>query len=407
MERIPYMIIGGGLAGNAAAESIRRRDKTGRLVVICAESHLPYDRVPLSKDYLLGKMEREQVFLKQPRFYERNNVEFIRQQPATALDFDQRLVTLGNGDQLGFEKLLVATGGRPRQLPIPGTDLEGVYTLRNLEDTEAIRRDLQEARRAVVIGGGFIGCELATAFAQMGVSTTVIELTPALLSLVVDPETSSFIESYLRQQGITVLGNTGATRLLGTQGRVTAVETSTGETLEADLVAIGVGITLNTELAATAGLHVDNGIVVDAHLEAADGIFAAGDIARYYSPVFERLMRVEHYDVALQHGRLAGANMTGERQTYGEIPYFFSFMGDVHINVMGDMSRRQQCVRRGVLGLEPGFMQFYFADGYLQAALSINRNGALLQGARARILERRPVADPEAFADESRDLTSL
>jgi 3-phenylpropionate/trans-cinnamate dioxygenase ferredoxin reductase component len=407
MEQIPYVILGGGLAGNAAAEAIRRRDKTGRVVLICAEPHLPYDRVPLSKDYLLGKIAREQVFLKNPRFYERNTIEVRLQNPATALDVAQQQVTLADGQQLGFDKLLLATGGRPRRLPIPGADLNGLYYLRNLEDTEAIRQGVQGARRAVVIGGGFIGCELAAGFAQLGLETTVIELTPALLSLVVDPETSAFVATYLRQQGVTILTDTAATQFMGAQGRVSAIATNTGEEIAADLVAVGVGITLNTELATTAGLTVDNGVVVNEYLEATESIFAAGDIARYYSPPLGHHLRVEHYDVALQHGRLAGANMTGERRAYMELPYFFSFMGALQINVMGDMSRRAQCVRRGALALEPGFVQFYFADGLLQAALSINRNGTLLQAVRERILSRRPVTRPEAFADETQDVTML
>jgi 3-phenylpropionate/trans-cinnamate dioxygenase ferredoxin reductase subunit len=407
MDHVPYVIIGGGLAGNAAAEAIRRRDKTGRVVVICAEPHLPYDRVPLSKDYLLGKIERQQVFLKNPRFYERNTIEMLLHNPATALDVAQRQVTLSNGQQLGFDKLLLATGGRPRRLSIAGAELEGIYYLRNLEDTEAIQRGLQGARRAVVIGGGFIGCELAAGFAQLGLQTTVVELTPAPLSLVVDAETSAFVTAYLQQQGVTVLTDTAATQFLGAQGRVRAIVTNTGQEIAADLVAVGVGIALNTELATTAGLTVDNGVVVNEYLEATAGIFAAGDMARYYSPPLGRHLRVEHYDVALQHGRLAGANMTGEQRAYLELPYFFSFMGALQINVVGDMSRREQCVRRGELSLEPGFVQFYFADGLLQAALSINRNGALLQAVRERILSRRPVTHPEAFADETQDVTAL
>ncbi len=407
MDHVPYVIIGGGLAGNAAAEAIRRRDKTGRVVVICAEPHLPYDRVPLSKDYLLGKIERQQVFLKNPRFYERNTIEVLLHNPATALDVAQRQVTLSNGQQLGFDKLLLATGGRPRRLSIAGAELEGIYYLRNLEDTEAIQRGLQGARRAVVIGGGFIGCELAAGFAQLGLQTTVVELTPAPLSLVVDAETSAFVTAYLQQQGVTVLTDTAATQFLGAQGRVRAIVTNTGQEIAADLVAVGVGIALNTELATTAGLTVDNGVVVNEYLEATAGIFAAGDMARYYSPPLGRHLRVEHYDVALQHGRLAGANMTGEQRAYLELPYFFSFMGALQINVVGDMSRREQCVRRGELSLEPGFVQFYFADGLLQAALSINRNGALLQAVRERILSRRPVTHPEAFADETQDVTAL
>ncbi len=227
MEHVPYVIIGGGLAGVAAADTIRRRDKTGRLMLICAEPHPPYDRVPLSKGYLLGDIERDQVFLRPARFYERNNVELVLGQAVTALDLTTRQVTLADGRQIGFAKLLLATGGRPRRLPIPGADLEGIYYLRNLEDSDAIRAALQGARRAVVIGGGFIGCEVATGLAHLGLATTVVELTPGVLSLVLDAETSGFIESFLRQQGITVLTNTAAAHFVGEQGRVRAVVTNT------------------------------------------------------------------------------------------------------------------------------------------------------------------------------------
>ena len=407
MEHASYVIIGGGLAATAAADAIRRRDKSGRLLLISAEPHQPYDRVPLSKDYLLGNTAREQVFLRQPRFYERNKVELVLHQAATALDLHTRQVTLAGGTQIAFDKLLLATGGRPRRLPIPGDDLQGIYYLRNLEDTEAIQQAVQKSHRAVVIGGGFIGCELATAFAKLGLHTTVVELTPAVLSLVIDAETSEFVQSYLQQQGVRVLTTTRAARFIGEQGQVKAVATDRDEELAADFVAVGVGIVPNTELAAQAGLAVDNGVVVNEYLEAAEGVYVAGDIARYYSPILNRQLRVEHYDVALQHGRIAGINMTGGRQAYTELPYFFSFMGELRLNVVGDMGRRTQCVRRGPLSLEPGFVQFYFADGLLQAVLSVNRNGALLQAAKERIAQRRLVADPAAFAEEDRDIALL
>lgn len=406
MEQVPYVIIGGGLAGVAAADAIRRRDKTGRLILVCAEPHPPYDRVPLSKDYLLGNIERQQVFLRQPRFYERNNITLLHQ-AATALDLQARLVTLADGSQLGFEKLLLATGGRARRLPIPGADLQGVFSLRNLEDTEAIREAMTKARHAVVIGGGFIGCELAAGFTQLGLDTTIVELTPAVLSLVLDAETSNFIAAYLQQRGVTILTNTAASHLLEDHGHVKALCTNTGTELAADLVVIGVGIAPNTELASAAGLQVDNGVVVNEYLEAAPGVYAAGDIARYYSPVLGQHLRVEHYDVALQHGRTAGANMTGAQQAYTELPYFFSHMGDLHIDVVGSMHRREHSVRRGPLALDPGFAQGYFADGLLQAVLCINGDGEFIQAARARIAQRQPVAEPTAFADTTRDLATL
>jgi 3-phenylpropionate/trans-cinnamate dioxygenase ferredoxin reductase subunit len=407
MEQLPYVLIGGGLAATAAIDAIRRRDRTSRMMLISAEAHLPYDRVPLSKDYLLGNMEREHVFLRPSRFYERHKVELALGNAATALDVTTHQVTLADGSQVGFEKLLLATGGRPRLLPLPGAELQGIFYLRTLDDSDAIQRAMQRARRAVVIGGGFIGCEIATGFAQRGLETTVVEVTAAPLSLVLDTETSEFIGSYLRQQGITVLTNTAAARFIGEQGQVRAVATTTEVELPADLVAVGVGIALNTELAANAGLHVENGVVVNEYLEAAAGVYAAGDIARYYSLPFGRHLRVEHYDVALQHGRTAGANMAGAQQAYTELPYFFSHMGGLHIDVVGDMSRREHSVRRGALELDPGFTQFYFADGLLQAALCINGDATLLQAARERILQRQPVAHPEAFADPGRDLASL
>ena len=407
MERIPYVIIGGGLAATAAIDAIRRRDKTGRLALIGAEVHLPYDRVPLSKDYLLGRMEREDVFLRRPRFYERHRVEPFLGQSATAVDARTRTVMLDNGDEVGFEKLLLATGGRPRRLSITGADLDGIHYLRTLEDSDALRAAMANARRAAVVGGGFIGCEVATAFAQSGLQTTLIEVTPAPLSLVLDAETSAFIASFLSQQGVTLRTDTAAAQFAGARGRVERVVTNGGEAIEADVVVIGVGIAPNTELAAAAGLDVDNGVVVNEYLEAADAIYAAGDAARYYSPTLGRHLRVEHYDVALQHGRTAGANMAGAHLAYTELPYFFSHMGALHIDVIGDMSVRQQCVRRGPLGLEPGFAQFYFADGLLQAALFINGKPDHLQAARERIAQRRPVTDPAAFADETRQMAAL
>jgi 3-phenylpropionate/trans-cinnamate dioxygenase ferredoxin reductase subunit len=407
VERIPYVIIGGGLAATAAIDAIRRRDKTGRLVLIGAEVHLPYDRVPLSKDYLLGRMEREDVFLRRPRFYERHRVEQFLGQSATAADVSTRTVTLDDGGEVGFEKLLLATGGRPRRLSITGADLDGIYYLRTLEDSDALRVAMANARRAVVVGGGFIGCEVATAFAQSGLQTTLIEVTPAPLSLVLDAETSAFITSFLSQQGVTLRTDTAAAQFVGAQGRVERVVTNGGEDIEADVVVIGVGIAPNTELAVAAGLSVDNGVVVNEYLEAADAIYAAGDIARYYSPTLGRHLRVEHYDVALQHGRTAGANMAGAHLAYTELPYFFSHMGALHIDVIGDMSVRHRCVRRGPLSLEPGFAQFYFADDFLQAALFINGKPDLLQAARERIAQRRPVTDPAAFADETRELAAL
>ena len=267
MERVSYVIIGGGLAATAAIDAIRRRDKTGRLALVGAEPHLPYDRVPLSKDYLLGCMEREHVFLRPPRFYERHRVERFLGQSVTALEPNSKTITLADGREISFQNLLMATGGRPRRLPIPGADLAGISYLRTLEDSEVLRAGMSGARHAVVVGGGFIGCEVATAFARSGLQTTLIEVTAAPLSLVLDPETSAFMASFLEQQGVTLRTGTAAERFVGDKGHVQRVVTDAGEEIAADLVVVGVGIVPNTELAAAAGLEVDNGVVVNAYLE--------------------------------------------------------------------------------------------------------------------------------------------
>lgn len=407
MERIPYVIVGGGLAGTAAIDAIRRRDKSGHIVLVGDERHLPYDRVPLSKGYLLGTTERADLDLRPARFYERHKVELCLGQAATALDAPNRQLTLADGRTLAFDNLLLATGGQARRLRLPGHELQGIFALRTLEDAVAIQQAMATAQCAVVVGGGFIGCEVAAGLAQRGIHTTIVEVTAAPLSLVLDAETSAFMATYLQQRGITLLTDTAASAFVGDNGQVRAVATNRGTELPADLVIVGVGLVLNVALAEQAGLPMDNGVVVNEFLEAAPGIYAAGDIARYYSPLLNKHLRVEHYDVALQHGRTAGANMTGTRQAYNELPYFFSHMPDLHIDVIGDMSRREHSVRRGPLQADPGFTQFYFAEGLLQAVLCINGDPTLMQAARERLLERRPVNDLAAFADPQRALASL
>ncbi|MBI3286759.1 MAG: FAD-dependent oxidoreductase [Chloroflexi bacterium] len=408
MDRFAYLIIGGGLAGGSAAESIRQRDATGRLALVSAEPHLPYDRVPLSKTYLMGRMKRERLFLKKPEFYEEQKVELMTERRVDAIDIHSRTVRLDDGRELGFEKLLLATGGRPRRLSLPGSELAGIYYLRTIEDCEAIREAMGRSGRAVVIGGGFIGCEVAAAFAAQGLETTLLELGPYLLNMALDEETGRWIGDYFTQQGVRVMLDAAAARFLGEAGQVRAVETRDGQRIECDFVAVGIGIALNTELAQRSGLKIDNGVIVDKHLETEiPGLYAAGDIARFYSPPFGRHLRVEHYDVAVKHGQVAGANMAEERLAFEELPYFFSYQFKLNINVFGDMSHWDQMVRRGRLSVDPGFLQFYFEGHRLNAVLSVNRKAAELQAAQRLIAARRPGEQPALLADESIDLEHI
>ncbi len=397
-----YVIIGGGLAGGWAASSIRKVDRTGKIVLVANENHIPYDRVPLSKDYLIDKIPKDKLFFKKEEFYEKNEIELIPDHEAKELDTKARTLKLDDDRELTFGKLLLATGGYPRKIPINGSDLKGVYYLRTLEDCEQLKDVISHSRRAVIIGGGFIGCELAAAFATKGLETTIVEMGPYLMNMAIDEETGRWIGSYYSEKGVSVLLNATASRFFGENGRVSGVELKDGRTIPADFIVVGVGIALHTELAERAGLKVDKGIVVNEYLETSvEGIYAAGDVARFYSPLFKRHLRLEHYDIAVKHGMIAGANMAGVRKPFDELPYFFSYQFDLKINAYGDLSQRTKIVKRGALNKDSGFLQFYLNQGTLDAVLSVNKGGDEVKKAKELVFARKSFSDPTVLSNES------
>jgi NADPH-dependent 2,4-dienoyl-CoA reductase/sulfur reductase-like enzyme len=407
MEEAEYLLIGGGLAGGYAASAIRERDGVGRVFLVSNENHLPYDRVPLSKAYLTSKTKLDNLFFRKREFYEQNRVELLAGRTATAVDRKNRLVTLDDGTEIHYVKLLIATGGRARKINLPGAELKRIHYLRTIEDCEALKAEMSSSRKAVVIGGGFIGCELAAAFSAHGLDTTIIEVAPTLLSVALDPETAEWIGGYFTKKGVKVMTNCTADAFVGEAGNASGVETKSG-TIPADFVAVGVGIAPNTELAEKAGLKTDKGIVVNEFLETETGdIFAAGDVARFYSPLFKHHMRLEHYDVAVKHGKTAGANMAGERRSFSDLPYFFSFMFEMNINVYGDMSARERTIRRGSLTSEKGFFQFYLAGDRVVAFLSMNKGRDEINLAKRIILSGKLISDSALLSVESRSLETF
>ncbi len=408
MESAEHVIIGGGLAGGYAAQTIRQRDRESRIILVTDEKNLPYDRVPLSKGYLVGRVRRESVILKKQDFYDQNRIDVILGHKATSLDVKAKRVTLDDGRELSFNWLLLATGGRPRKLPIPGSELQGIYYLRTIEDSDTLQVLMRGNRKAVIIGGGFIGCELAAAFISKGLDTTIVEIGSYLLNTALDPETGRWITDSFAKRGVKMILNAAAAQFVGENGRVVAVETKDGQRVPADFVCVGTGIAPNTELAEKAGLKVEKGIIVDEHLQAgSERVYAAGDVARFYSPLYERHLRVEHYDVAVKHGRIAGANMTGDSQVFNEPPHFFSFMFDLVCNVYGDLNQHDQIIRRGELNLKKGFLQFYMHQGRINAVLSMNRSLEELKAARSLLVSRRSFEDSSVLSDESKSLQSL
>jgi 3-phenylpropionate/trans-cinnamate dioxygenase ferredoxin reductase subunit len=407
-EATDYLIVGGGVAGGHAVFQIRRTDRRGKITVVNTESQFPYDRPPLSKEYLAGKMRQKDLFFRADSYYSRNKVRFIAGHDVKAIDASGRTATLDDGSEISWRRLLLATGGRVRRLEVPGSELEGVYYLRTLKDSESLRRAASHAKRAVIIGGGFIGCEVAATLTGRGVRVTLVELAPRLLSTAIDEETSHWIQEYHSKRGVKVMTGVVANRFLGREGRVTGVELKDGEVIPADFVVVGVGIVPNTALAEAAGLKVDRGIVVDEHLRtSADGIYAAGDVARFYSSIFKKYLRVEHVDLAQKQGAVAGLNMTGHRKAFDELPYFFSNQFDLEINAFGDLSQHTSTVRRGNLSAETGFIQFYFDGQVLNGVLSVNADWNEIERAKSLIENRRPFADPSTLSDESRILSSF
>lgn len=410
MDAAKYVIVGGGLAGFNAIPAIRERDPEGRIVLLTDEMERPYDRVPLSKRYLQGALSREGVFLRPPEFYDDNHVDLWTGRKAVGLDAKAKVLTIDDGGPLKYEKLLLATGGWPRRLSLPGSDLPGIHYVRTLEDSDALIAAMGRAKRLVVVGGGFIGCEVAAAGVMKGLDVTVVEVGPYLLNMAFDEPTGRWVTGFLAGKGLKARCNERAAKFLSEGGRLSGIETSTGAQVPADLAVVGVGLVPNTDLAKSAGLQVGNGIVVNERLEASiPDVYAAGDVARFYSPAFERHLRVEHYDVAVRQGKVAGANMAGAGVSFTELPYFFSDMFELRIHVHGILSDYDRILLRGERKLteQGGFIQFYMKGARIMAYLGVNRKLKEERAAQKLIASRRPVEDVKPLEDPAVDLAML
>ena len=410
MDDAKYVIVGGGLAGFNAIPAIRERDPDGRLILVTEEKERPYDRVPLSKRYLQGALSRDGIFLRPPEFYDENRVELSTGRRATDLDVNTKRLSLDDGREVRYEKLLLATGGTPRRLPLPGADLPGIHYLRTLEDSDALKEAMAHARKLVVVGGGFIGCEVAAAGVMKGLDTTVIEVGPYLLNMAFDEPTGRWVTEYLASKGLKTRCGERAAKFLGRDGRVSGVETTGGATVPADLVVVGVGLAPNADLAKAAGIQVDNGIVVNDHLQtSAPDVYAAGDVARFFAPVFDRHLRVEHYDVAVRHGKVAGANMAAGDVAFTDLPYFFSDMFELRIHVHGILGDHDRAILRGERRLTDrgGFIQFYMKGPRIMAYLGVNRKLKEERAAQKLIASRREFLDVGPLEDPTVDLAAL
>jgi 3-phenylpropionate/trans-cinnamate dioxygenase ferredoxin reductase subunit len=391
------VIVGGGLAGAKAAETLRDEGFDGDLTIVGAERERPYERPPLSKEVLRGEKDRETARVHEQGFYEGADIALRLGEAAAALDPAAGTVALDGGDTLRWDRVLIATGAEPRALPVPGGDLPGVLTLRTLGDSDRLRDVARSGGRLVVIGAGWIGCEAAASARELGAEVTMVEMADVPLAGVLGPTIGGLYADLHREHGVELL--TGA-RLEAVEGdgRAERVRLAGGRTIDCAAVLAGVGVAPRTALAESAGLAVDNGILVDATLETgAPGVFAAGDVANALHPFYDgRRVRVEHWANALNQGPCAARNMLGAGEPYDRLPYFFSDQYDAGMEYSGLASARDEVVIRGdAAGRE--LIAFWVAEGRVLAGMNLNVWDVNDQ--IQALIRSRAVVDPAKLAD--------
>jgi 3-phenylpropionate/trans-cinnamate dioxygenase ferredoxin reductase subunit len=370
-SRQTHVIVGASLAGAKAAETLREQGFDGRVVLIGAEVERPYERPPLSKDYLRGEVGREKVYVHDESFYAEHDIELRLGRTAVSLDTSSSEVELDDGQRLRYDRLLLTTGAEPRRLSIPGSELEGVLYLRSVQDSDRLRERLDRGGSVVVVGAGWIGAEVAASARQRGLEVTVLDPASVPLERVMGTEVGAIYGDIHTDQGVQMLMGTGVEAFEG-DGAVERVRTSDGQELECDFAVVGIGVEPRTGLAAQAGIALDNGVLVDEHLETgAPGVFAAGDVANPHHPFYGERIRVEHWANALNQGPAAARNMLGQATAYERLPYFFSDQYDVGMEYTGFARTWDRVVFRG----EPAtreFVAFWMVEDRVVAGMNVN-----------------------------------
>ena len=399
------VIVGGSYAAMQIAASARETGYAEPIRLVSEEPILPYQRPPLSKGYLTGKFAPTALPLRAEAFYRDHRIDTLLGRRVEALDLAARHITLAGGERLPFKRLALATGTRPRKLPVPGADLDGVLFLRSLADADRLRDRLGGAGDIVVIGGGFIGLEFASVAATLGKSVTVVEAQERLLMRGVSPKMAAFLTEVHRSRGVSVRLRLSVQEIRGANGRVQSVVCGDGETLPADLVLVAIGVVPNTELAELAGLACQDGLVVDRFARAADSrVVAAGDCTRHPSAFAGQKLRLESVQNAIDQAKTAGATLAGQEKPYESVPWFWSDQYELKLQMVGLVHGYDRHVVRGSLERRR-FSIFYFRGDRLVAIDSINRAADHMLGRNLLALDRSPT--PEQAADENFDLQTL
>jgi 3-phenylpropionate/trans-cinnamate dioxygenase ferredoxin reductase component len=406
-REVDFLLIGGWAAGHCAT-ALRRAGADGSVLLVGREPHPPYERPPLSKEFLRGESSEEDTYVEGADWYEENEVELLTETNVMSLDTGARTAKLQSREEVRFGKALIATGARVNILHhLEGAQLDGIHYLRTLGNSEAIRDEAKEAGHVVLIGGSFIGCEVAASLTAIGVKCTMLMLEDVTFERVFGEEPGRYFQGILESHGIEILGGEELESFVG-DDRVRAIKTKSGKEIECGAVVIGAGVHPDTMLAERAGLAVDNGITCDEKLETSvEGIFAAGDVCSYQSVVHGRRIRVEHWDVALQQGQYAAKAMMGSQEPYRVVPYFFSDLADwASLEYVGPAARWDELVWRGTPD-SGKFLVWYLDGGKVAAALSVDRSEDL-EHARRLLESGADVSEQkDALADVDSDLGAI
>jgi 3-phenylpropionate/trans-cinnamate dioxygenase ferredoxin reductase subunit len=399
------VIVGAGFAAGECAIRLRQSGYAGAITMVGAERHLPYHRPPLSKAYLSGAVTEDALLLRPDTAYAAAGIVFLGGTSVDGIDRAASTVRLGSGATMPYDRLVLATGGHARRLTCPGADLDGVHYLRTLDDVLAIRRRLTQGASVVIIGGGYIGLEVAAVAIKLGLAVTVVEAAPRVLARVAGAEISAFYQQAHRDAGVTILTGQGVDSLLpssGAPGHVGGVMLADGRVLPADFVIAGVGLVPNDTLARDAGLHADNGIWVDEFCRTEDpAILAIGDCSNHPSAFLGRRVRLESVPNAIEQARVAAATIAGVPSAYAAIPWFWSDQYDLKLQAVGLSDGHDQVVLRGSMQAK-SFLVFYLRRGVLISADAVNKPGEFLVA--KRLVQAQAVPDIAILADSGRAL---
>ena len=366
-----FAIVGASQAGGWIAKTLRAEGFEGRVVLIGEEKYLPYERPPLSKGALLGEAELDSTYFWPPETYQELNIETMLGVRATAIDRDAKQVTLDNGETLAYDRLAITTGTRPRLLPIDGADLSGVHYLRTMDDTLAIKADIKAGSTALIVGGGWIGLEVAATLSKLGCKSIVVEFADRLCGRAVTPEISSWMLDFHQGHGIDVRLNTGVDRFEG-NGSLQRAVLSDGDTIDCSMAVVGIGVLANVEIAEEAGIEVDNGIKVDDLCRTSDpDIFSAGDVTNHPNAILGKNIRLESWGNAQNQGITAGKAMLDKAESYSEIPWFWSDQHDANIQMIGLPENWDEIATRGNQA-DNEFMTVYLKDNKIIGAIAVN-----------------------------------